>query len=315
MIKKCNTLNWVHTLAVLLVFFVYIEQPSLPKGIHKIANQQPDEKGLDEARWYQSELGLIVAPSTSSLSVVADIYREMVAAQKLFNDHFGTLAGQGIIYDVKFSGYLKPEKLESARWILPWDSSIPLGKSARKPLRHEISHMLFVVYFWPNTRKFQYGGDAPDWLDEIAAISAEDEKITDSRRYSFREAYEENRTLSLSHFFAMEHPLYASKELKNLIRRAQSGGSDAKVLKLSAEQAKALKLDGKLFYAQARAILDFLKVNSGSEHVLQDITLALKGGQTMDGWLASLNDKDQQTLGRNVLEMEKKFLQWIVIHL
>ncbi|HEX8308619.1 MAG TPA: hypothetical protein VF645_09405 [Allosphingosinicella sp.] len=78
-------------------------------------------------------------------------------------------------------------------------------------LRHEIGHDLFIRYLVPSSREDQYGGDAPDWLDEMAAIAFEGAALTASRRRHAARYAREATLVPLGQFLTMTHPEYASR--------------------------------------------------------------------------------------------------------
>lgn len=74
-----------------------------------------------------------------------------------------------------------------------------------RAIRHEVAHLLFLNGVWPSTRgrSTRYGGDAPDWLDEAAAVAAESEGLTDARRAAFRKAARASQLIPLGQVSVM----------------------------------------------------------------------------------------------------------------
>jgi hypothetical protein len=73
-------------------------------------------------------------------------------------------------------------------------------------LRHEIGHDLFIRYLIPSTKRNQYGGDAPDWLDEMAATAFEGEPLQAVRRRAVTRYGKTSKLIPLQKFFTMAHP-------------------------------------------------------------------------------------------------------------
>lgn len=102
-------------------------------------------------------------------------------------------------------GELSKESYPVYRWAFK-NASDP--SSIRLPdyvLRHEIGHDLFVRYLVPNTQSGQYGGDAPDWLDEMAAIAFEGTEQKTGRRRVVSILAEASKLMPLSKFLVMTH--------------------------------------------------------------------------------------------------------------
>lgn len=63
-----------------------------------------------------------------------------------------------------------------------------------------------------------------------------------------------------------------------------------------------------MFYAQLRGLLDFLVERSGDPRVLDPIVRALKGGATMENWLA--RSGAVHGLAEDVEALEREFRNW-----
>lgn len=154
-----------------------------------------------------------------------------------------------------------------------------------KPLRHEVGHKLFIEAVWPNTSGGRtYGGSAPDWLDEAAAVLVEDDVLTERRRDQFARLVREDKLTPLAQFLTMEHPLYGV--VSQII---EEGGAEGGVLKLTAEDFAARGIDVDeapiAFYAQARGFLDYLDATTGRPQTLGIIARGLLEYGSMDVFL------------------------------
>jgi len=73
-------------------------------------------------------------------------------------------------------------------------------------LRHEIGHDLFIRHLVPSSKRDQYGGDAPDWLDEMAAVAFEGAEVTAIRRREAARLARGATLIPMDRFLAMTIP-------------------------------------------------------------------------------------------------------------
>lgn len=181
----------------------------------------------------------------------------------------------------------------------------PRHPDARKALRHEVAHMMFIAGQWPGgeTGARQYGGGAPDWLDEAAAVLAEADGLTRARRSAFRELVAGGETIPLRRYFSMEHPVYGSDRLQAALDSARESGA----VVLSGDEIDVGRAAD--FYAQTRGLVDFLLARSGEPTVFAGIARALKGGSGMEGWLREHGA--EHGLPTSVAGLEDALLEWI----
>jgi hypothetical protein len=179
-----------------------------------------------------------------------------------------------------------------------------------KAIRHEIAHLLFMHSVWPSTaeRGEQYGGDAPDWLDEAAAVIAESARMTERRRQAFRELARSGRTIPLAEYLRMEHPVFAGGDFQELIdqarAQAEAGGAAVVSASLPAERLERARA----FYAQTRVFTDYLVARKGNERVLADIAGAMRSGLSFEEWLSTAGPDDGLPVELEALERD--FLVW-----
>jgi hypothetical protein len=190
------------------------------------------------------------------------------------------------------------------------------GATAREPalepkaIRHEIAHLLFMQAVWPSTarRGEQYGGDAPDWLDEAAAVVAESPGMTEARRQAFRELARSGRTIPLEEYLRMEHPVFAGRDFQALVdqarAQAEAGGAAVVSASLPVERLERARA----FYAQTRAFTDYLVARKGNQRVLADIAAAMRSGLSFEEWLSGTAPEDGLPVDIEVLERD--FLAW-----
>lgn len=188
---------------------------------------------------------------------------------------------------------------------------------------HELGHLWLIQAFWGGRAAGSmkaaghYGGPAPDWLDEAAAIAMEDDMLTAPRRTRFREMIGGSApggVAPLASFFAMAHPLAGVGELAR--SRAVRGDGSSQVMVLTgAEVQRQLGIApeaGPNFYAQSRVVADFLLDSSGNPRILGEIARALAGGATIEQWLAASGGTNR--LEPTLAGLERQWQAWIDRH-
>lgn len=178
-------------------------------------------------------------------------------------------------------------------------------------LRHEIGHALFIHGVWPRPESgARYGGSAPDWLDEAAAVSADAESSTKKRREKFRSIALDDNLIPLSDYFSMEHPLYDNHELLRKIQEASKKVRPGEPIVVQTDPNKDDKQRSRAFYPQTRGMIDFLVERSGNPRILMLITRALKDGDTFEEWLAEAGPANG--LPTELDALDRLFRQWAV---
>ncbi|QBX38447.1 hypothetical protein E4M02_08765 [Brevundimonas sp. S30B] len=183
--------------------------------------------------------------------------------------------------------------------IYPWvfASSVTDG-APRAPdyvLRHEIGHDLFVRYLAPSTQADQYGGDAPDWLDEMAAVAFEGVEQQTARRRSVVLYQRAGRLLPLGDFLTMTHP-----EMTGDLPDVASGELF--------QVRRSMSQDTGPFYAMARAFYDFLVARTGDSSIVAALAGAMREGEPLDRWIL---DRTGHGDAGSVEALNKDFLAWI----
>lgn len=140
--------------------------------------------------------------------------------------------------------------------FFPQLASRRLNKSS---MQHEIGHEIFIKYLAPPSGKAEYGGRAPDWLDEMAAIVFEDEAATEDRRLSAVLYGKSKRLVPVSRLFAMNHPEWVDQ-----------GQPNAPVV------VDTSRPDSQFYYATVRVLLDYLLTRTGDKRII--VRLASGGG-------------------------------------
>lgn len=154
-------------------------------------------------------------------------------------------------------------------------------------IRHEVAHLLFIHELWPSTEGVdQYAGDAPDWLDETAAVLAESETMTADRRAAFVEAMKDGTLMALPEYLAMPHPAFAGGAFQDLIEQARAQSDGTGMVFISAENLPDVDLDdAAMYYTVTRGWIDFLTETSHNPRVFADLTQTLKANGSLEDWL------------------------------
>ena len=174
-------------------------------------------------------------------------------------------------------------------------SSSAFDRTDLYALAHEMGHKWFIAGFAKRGEEqsgHAYGGWAPDWLDEAAAISLESDDSQKRRRALFVEMGQDRR-VPLSDFLSMDHPLAnAARELARQVdaREGKASGSTSRAIVLTGEEGKAFLENSGAdkaadFYAQSLVFTDYLKARTGSHMILADLATALANDVTLDSWL------------------------------
>ena len=163
-------------------------------------------------------------------------------------------------------------------------------------LRHEIGHDLFVRYLVPSTKRDQYGGDAPDWLDEMAAVAFEGEALKAIRRRAAVRYAREAKLIPLQRFLTMVHPEMAKGSIPT------SSGQLAPVFEARSNETLQ-------FYSTATAFYDFLVIRTKSAAIIAQLAAAFRDGENLDQWILARTGYEERENGIEALNAD--FLTWI----
>ena len=212
-----------------------------------------------------------------------------LAAEKVFllrNVTFGIVEeGSG---DVRWGG--TEYGLKTYTWTFPHGPRRFKPRPAITLLRHEIAHELFARHLVPTTTDRQYGTDAPDWLDEMAAVAFEDSDRRSSRR---RDAKNQG-LLNLTALLRMTHP-----ELGAPVVREEG----------QAFAAGPVSSDRTIpFYATVSCLYEFLAEKSGNEGIVAELATAFNRGEDLERWLPDRLGYDRRR--ESLEQMNADFLRW-----
>jgi len=187
-------------------------------------------------------------------------------------------------------------------------------------LTHELGHLWFMKQFTSATESAEnnaehgYGGWAPDWLDETAAVLMENTQLTKSRQESFAKTSNAD-LIPLNDFLTMEHPVYRAalalaEKSSNDSEGAESGA--AKAIILTGDEADEFLAsaggDPTQFYQQVRAFADFMIEQYEDKQVFEKIARHLSNGETFEDWLSKTPDNGQP---KTLKQLDTLWQAWI----
>ncbi|MEM6639836.1 MAG: hypothetical protein AAF610_08025 [Pseudomonadota bacterium] len=185
-------------------------------------------------------------------------------------------------------------------------------------LAHELGHLWFMAMSGASVGggavAHDYGGAAPDWLDETFAVLMENAELRDRRRKGFHAMTDDER-IPLERFFTMTHP--AAKAAAELARLAadEEGPSDSRVVILTGDDADAfIAASGgdqtARFYSQVQVFSDYLLARAGDARFFVGLGEGLREySGSMDAWLA--NRGAHHNLPASVALMQSDWLDWL----
>lgn len=261
---------------------------------------------------FETRHGTIITDSTRKARWADERLQKAAAS---FVRIFGVNPGRGVIVEMPFVPYVKVIPKARRRWTLPWMSRYfgPGDRANAEPgahhfdndsgIQHELNHLFFTASIIPSTKRFQYGGDAPDWLDEAAAMSAESPEVKVRRRADFHEQVCAGRLVPLERFVGQQHPLLISSAMQKFIveRRATAKGAPV-MMTIGEKQLDLPRYALADFYAQSNAVAEFLADASGDPKVLGRIARSLKASTNQpiarrQRWIEDITGSDDQLLG------------------
>lgn len=198
----------------------------------------------------------------------------------------------------------------------------PVSAKQKGVLTHELGHLWFIGAF---ERRAQtdgetknaghgYGGWAPDWLDEAAAVLMENDTLTQSRRAAFQ-TEDPGGLYPLREFLTMEHP--AAKSAQELLKNYQDKNPDASVKEgesraifLTGDDADEFLKNAKdhdpvRFYTQTRGFVDFLTEQTHDPQVIAKIAAHLARDHDFENWLLA-----QSNLPDSMEGLEALWTEW-----
>jgi len=157
--------------------------------------------------------------------------------------------------------------------------------SFNRAISHELGHLLFTKYLMLNKyTPGEYGSDAPDFIDEMAAIAFEDGYLSDRRRRVFFKEFENGQIFTSSGLLKVRRGMGSLPTLSkdNVTEQNIDFWSEATQTVI---EGKYHPGKNELFYAQTRVMLDYLIHKTEEECVIADIGNTLVNGGTFKEWV------------------------------
>jgi hypothetical protein len=219
-------------------------------------------------------------------------FREASAAKRTASNALGLNIPHLIIVDQRLADEDVARSGSGLIYLWPFPGSGDVRQSSAPPatlLRHEIGHDLFIRFLVPRTQQDQYGGAAPDWLDEMAAVAFEAPVEKRMRRAGARRFAEEGGLIPLARLLAMTHPEWR-------------GHGDAPAAGAVVRSPRSAETPA--FYATVQALLDLLIDRTGSERVVRDLADQVRAGAPLDAWLLTHGSRTGPAAGLDRLDAE-----------
>jgi hypothetical protein len=183
--------------------------------------------------------------------------------------------------------------------VYPWVFHVARSPEISAPeiniLRHEIGHSLFIRFLIPSSQAIQYGGDAPDWLDEMAAVSFEATKDRAIRRCELSLYARTSGLLPFKRFLSMKHPEHRGKVDISQERELTSFALRSK--------------ETLVFYAMVSGFDEYLRARLIGRRVILELVRAFKREEPLGEFIMSqLNLKNE---GNNFHKLDEDFRAWM----
>lgn len=193
-----------------------------------------------------------------------------------------------------FAGPTEAVPATDCAFVFPWQFARGAGGEMRLPshvLPHEIGHVLFIRYMFPESGRDEYGGAAPDWLDEMAAMAFEDGGGVAMRREEVRRQAGRGALIPLARLLTMPHPEWTA-------RRPVPGASEGPPV------SQPGSAETPAYYATVRALFDFLIDRTGDEQVIARLAQQVRAGAPLDAWLLAQTGKEGAAAGLTGLDAQ-----------
>lgn len=222
---------------------------------------------LDDAVWFSTGEDYLVTPTAIDADEIA---QAMITARHCFSRRFNAAAPPGAVMTTGAVGLFEALPENRRGWVLPWNfdrsgasrearSHEQSKAEAASSIQHELGHLFLLHALLPNVNKPQYGGDAPDWLDEAAGVALESPSSRADRRRRFAALVDDGRLTPFSTFVSQAHPVFASQRLQAEVARARAASPDQPiVLEFTLAELGLTSTSADDFYAQTSAVIDFL---------------------------------------------------------
>ena len=287
---------------ILMLSFSGFSQKSATKAVSLTKAEKTDkiielEKSLN-ATVYKSNYGFIISNNKTTAEFMANQYYKaytnfvkyflnkppigaIIDSPSISNEDINILRDLGVKFQLPFPISVIFNTEKSQKKI----KTIEDPSSHNSAIDHELGHLFLINSFmnWQNGSD-GYGGPAPDWLDESAAILNENEYLTKTRRDDFYSMghYSLKELVNIKHPVPSTNKAELAKKIQELRAQAKNGSMAANI-KIDDKQSQ---LEIKKFYSNVRMFIDFLKSKTKNPQVFNSITEHLSQGHDFENWLS-----------------------------
>lgn len=192
----------------------------------------------------------------------------------------------------------QPVEAGGCSFVFPWRFGEGEPRPPTHVLPHEIGHTLFIRFLAPRTGKDEYGGGAPDWLDEMAAIAFEDASGVRMRRSEARRNAERGALIPLARLLSMPHPEWNARQ--------------AAPPSTASSMSQPRSADTPAFYATVRALLDFLIDRTGNERVIRLLAEQARAGAPIDQWLLAQSARGAAAAAEGLSQLDAQIAAFVL---
>ncbi|GMN04543.1 hypothetical protein [Erythrobacter sp. MTPC3] len=181
-------------------------------------------------------------------------------------------------------------------FVMRWVLTAPENGYSKLPssiLPHEIGHQIFIQFLMPPTGEDEYGGSAPDWLDEMAALAFEDARGIGSRRSAARMLAQSNGLIPIDELLLMTHPEW----------KPRSSDAEPRVWGVPMQPTSSQTF---AFYSTIRALFDFLIKETGDEQVIRRLVEHIQANKSVEGWFEENLAVDHSDFSFNQVDADLK---------
>lgn len=188
-----------------------------------------------------------------------------------------------------------------------------ISATERGTVQHEAAHLWFSAFFAGSNKTLkqgEYGSAAPDWLDEVAAILAENDTLTQNRRAALAKLITNKAELvSLDSVLKIQHPLLKKLDQSVLSKSQGDAGVTVKfnVQKASEKDNQGSSLSTQDYYTICRALADFFIEISNNVMIFESVASHIKDGGTFDLWLTKGKIADVNSR----LKLNERWTLWL----
>jgi hypothetical protein len=248
-----------------------------------------DAAGLAEYNKVKTGFGYVLVAPEDIPAAIDEGYATRLAARKVLllkNVTFAVVEeGSG-----DFQWGATQDGFKTYTWTFPHGSRRFKPRPAITLLRHEVAHDLFARHLVPTTSEDQYGTDAPDWLDEMAAVAFEG---VDQRLSRTRDARSKG-LLTLPSLLRMAHPELGAPVVREAGQTFAAGP-------VSSDQTIP-------FYATVSCFYEFLSEKTGNEGIVAELAAAFKREESLELWL--LGRLGYSKRRQSLEQMDGDFRRW-----